>query len=108
MLAYSLLSKCILKSNLTLTRLGVFAKLYEVTKAERNKYLSLIHISNQNLAEMKEKLDNLEENQKNLQLTAINKDKYLSYHVTCLVIFLCTTHYKISGNALQVSFVNIN
>ncbi|XP_077090353.1 coiled-coil domain-containing protein 146 isoform X2 [Siphateles boraxobius] len=59
------------------SRLGVFAKLYEVTKAERNKYLSLIHISNQNLAEMEEKLANLEENHKTLQSTAINKDKLL-------------------------------
>ncbi|CAM4566038.1 unnamed protein product [Leuciscus chuanchicus] len=61
----------------THSRLGVFAKLYEVTKAERNKYLSLIYISNQNLAEMKEKLDILEENKKNLQLITINKDKLL-------------------------------
>jgi len=82
---YSLLSKCILKSNLTLTRLGVFAKLYEVTKAERKKYQSLIHISTQNLAEVAEKLAILEENHKTLQLTAINTDKYRCYHVTCPV-----------------------
>ncbi|XP_016406202.1 coiled-coil domain-containing protein 146 [Sinocyclocheilus rhinocerous] len=61
----------------TQSRLGVFAKLYEVTKGERNKYLSLIHISNQNLAEVQEKLVKLEENLKTLQLIAINKDKLL-------------------------------
>ncbi|XP_073694205.1 coiled-coil domain-containing protein 146 [Garra rufa] len=61
----------------TQSRLGVFAKLYEVTKGERNKYLSLIHISNQNLAEVQEKLAKLEENHKTLQLIAINKDKLL-------------------------------
>lgn len=61
----------------TQSRLGVFAKLYEVTKAERNKYLSLIHVSNQNLAEVQDKLADLEETLKNLQLTAINKDKLL-------------------------------
>ncbi|KAK7149548.1 hypothetical protein R3I94_009007 [Phoxinus phoxinus] len=61
----------------TQSRLGVFAQLYEVTKAERNKYLSLIHISNQNLAEMEEKLANLEENHKTLQSTAIDKDNLL-------------------------------
>ncbi|KAK2892683.1 hypothetical protein Q8A67_012671 [Cirrhinus molitorella] len=61
----------------TQSRLGVFAKLYEVTKGERNKYLSLIHISNQNLAEVQEKLAKLEENHKTLQLIAIDKDKVL-------------------------------
>lgn len=61
----------------TQSRLGVFAKLYEVTKGERNKYLSLIHISNQNLAEVQEKLAKLEDNLKTLQLIAINKDKLL-------------------------------
>ncbi|XP_056093282.1 coiled-coil domain-containing protein 146 [Rhinichthys klamathensis goyatoka] len=65
------------QSQETQSRLGVSAKLYEVTKAERNKYLSLIHISNQNLAEMTEKLAILEENNKTLQLTAINTDKKL-------------------------------
>ncbi|XP_058628697.1 coiled-coil domain-containing protein 146 isoform X2 [Onychostoma macrolepis] len=61
----------------TQSRLGVFAKLYEVTKGERNKYLSLIHSSNQNLSEVQEKLAKLEENLKTLQLIAINKDKLL-------------------------------
>ncbi|KAG1953245.1 coiled-coil domain-containing protein [Pimephales promelas] len=61
----------------TQSRLGVFAKLYEVTKAERKKYQSLIHISTQNLAEVAEKLAILEENHKTLQLTAINTDKKL-------------------------------
>ncbi|XP_043092918.1 coiled-coil domain-containing protein 146 [Puntigrus tetrazona] len=65
------------QSQETQSRLGVFAKLYEVTKGERNKYLSLIHISNQNLAEVQEKLAKLEENLKTLQLIAINKDKLL-------------------------------
>lgn len=71
---------------LTLTRLGVFAKLYEVTKGERNKYLSLIHISNQNLAEVQEKLAKLEDNLQTLQLIAINKDKYRSSHVICYTL----------------------
>ncbi len=75
---------------LTLTRLGVFAKLYEVTKGERNKYLSLIHISNQNLAEVQEKLAKLEDNLQTLQLIAINKDKYmLSHYMLYLVYLLC-------------------
>ncbi|TRZ00697.1 hypothetical protein DNTS_025543 [Danionella cerebrum] len=34
------------------SRLGVFAKLYEITKGERNKYLSLIQISDQNRTEL--------------------------------------------------------
>ncbi len=70
---------------LTLTRLGVFAKLYEVTKGERNKYLSLIHISNQNLAEVQEKLAKLEDNLQTLQLIAINKDKYM---LSCYMLYL--------------------
>ncbi|XP_073802784.1 coiled-coil domain-containing protein 146 isoform X4 [Danio rerio] len=61
----------------TQTRLGVFAKLYEVTKSKRNKYLSLIQISDQNLALVQEKLAKLEENLKTLQSTAISKDKLL-------------------------------
>ncbi|XP_067248185.1 coiled-coil domain-containing protein 146 isoform X1 [Chanodichthys erythropterus] len=61
----------------TQSRLGVFEKLYDVTKAERNKYLSLIHMSNQNLEEMQNNLANLEENLKTLQWTAIIKDKLL-------------------------------
>ncbi len=83
---------------LTLTRLGVFAKLYEVTKGERNKYLSLIHISNQNLAEVQEKLAKLEDNLQTLQLIAINKDKYmLSRYMLYLVylIFFFFTNYTI-------------
>ncbi len=83
---------------LTLTSLGVFAKLYEVTKGERNKYLSLIHISNQNLAEVQEKLAKLEDNLQTLQLIAINKDKYmLSRYMLYLVylIFFFFTNYTI-------------
>lgn len=66
----------------------MFAKLYDVTKAERNKYLSLIHMSNQNLEEMQENLANLEENLKTLQGTAINKDKYRSSRIIFQVLFL--------------------
>lgn len=81
----------------------MFSKLYEVTKGKRNKYLSLIHISNQNLAEVQEKLAKLEENLKTLQSIAINKDKYCSSHViryTVLIYFfayynLTTPHHKI-------------
>ncbi len=83
---------------LTLTSLGVFAKLYEVTKGERNKYLSLIHISNQNLAEVQEKLAKLEDNLQTLQLIAINKDKYmLSRYMLYLVYlnFFFFTNYTI-------------
>ncbi|XP_051543840.1 coiled-coil domain-containing protein 146 [Myxocyprinus asiaticus] len=61
----------------TQLRLSVLAKLYEVTKGERNKYMTLNHISNQNLAEAKEMLAKLQEDLKMLQSTAINKDKLL-------------------------------
>lgn len=37
--------------------------------------MSLIHISNQNLEEVKEKLIKLEEDHQILQTTAMNKDK---------------------------------
>lgn len=68
------------------------AKLYEVTKDERNKYMSLIQISNQNLAEVKEKRNNkLEKDLQIQQMIVINKDKYLKLlhytsnarHVVC-------------------------
>ncbi|XP_057180604.1 coiled-coil domain-containing protein 146 isoform X1 [Triplophysa rosa] len=61
----------------TKSRLNVFAKLYEVTKGERNKYMSLIQISNQNLEEVKEKLIKLEEDLQIMQPIAMNKDKIL-------------------------------
>nr|XP_055046099.1 coiled-coil domain-containing protein 146 [Misgurnus anguillicaudatus] len=61
----------------TQMRLSVFAKLYEVIKDERNKYMSLIQISQKKLAEVKVKLKEKEEELQDQQKTVINKDKML-------------------------------
>ncbi|XP_062373924.1 coiled-coil domain-containing protein 146 [Sardina pilchardus] len=59
------------------SRLGVFAKMYDIIKGERNKCVTLIQMSSQRSAEMRENLKILENELDILHTTAINKDKLL-------------------------------
>ncbi|XP_018585726.2 coiled-coil domain-containing protein 146 [Scleropages formosus] len=58
-------------------RLRVFAKLYDILKAERNKCVSLIQMASQKSAEMQEKSKILENEIEILRTTVINKEKLL-------------------------------
>ncbi|KAL2102445.1 hypothetical protein ACEWY4_001613 [Coilia grayii] len=59
------------------SRLGVFAKMYEVIKGERNKCVLLIQTVSRRLAEMKENMKILENELDILHTTAGNKDRLL-------------------------------
>ncbi|XP_030628995.1 coiled-coil domain-containing protein 146 [Chanos chanos] len=59
------------------SRLNTLAKMYDVKKSERNKFVNLIQIINQNASEKREKLKFLENNREILRTDAINKDKLL-------------------------------
>ncbi|XP_063073820.1 coiled-coil domain-containing protein 146 [Engraulis encrasicolus] len=66
------------KQNMDLQgRLGVFAKMYEVIKGERNKCVLLIQTANRRLTEMKENMKILENELDILHTTAGNKDRLL-------------------------------
>ncbi|XP_048123334.1 coiled-coil domain-containing protein 146 isoform X2 [Alosa alosa] len=59
------------------SRLGVFAKMYDIIKGERNKCVTLIQMASQRSAEIRENLKILENELDILHTTAINKDKLL-------------------------------
>jgi len=60
------------------TRLREFSKLYDVVKADRNKYVNQIQASAQALAEMKEKIKILQNEVEILRNESVAKDKALS------------------------------
>lgn len=60
------------------TRLREFSKLYDVVKADRNKYVNQIQASAQALAEMKEKIKILQNEVEILRNESVAKDKKLS------------------------------
>ncbi|XP_076153576.1 coiled-coil domain-containing protein 146 [Alosa pseudoharengus] len=59
------------------SRLGVFAKMYDIIKGERNKCVMLIQTASQRSAEIRENLKILDNELDILHTTAINKDKLL-------------------------------
>lgn len=59
-------------------RLREFSKLYDIVKADRNKYVNQIQASAQALAEMKEKIKILQNEVEILRNESVNKDKALS------------------------------
>uniref|UniRef100_A0AAZ3RX92 Coiled-coil domain containing 146 n=1 Tax=Oncorhynchus tshawytscha TaxID=74940 RepID=A0AAZ3RX92_ONCTS len=59
------------------SRLGVFAKLYDNIKGDRNKCMNLIQMASQRTAEMREKFKILDNEIEILRTNAINKEKLL-------------------------------
>ncbi|XP_029603071.1 coiled-coil domain-containing protein 146 isoform X2 [Salmo trutta] len=59
------------------SRLGVFAKLYDNIKGDRNKCVNLIQMASQRTAEMREKFKILDNEIEILRTNAINKEKLL-------------------------------
>ncbi|XP_046879129.1 coiled-coil domain-containing protein 146 [Hypomesus transpacificus] len=58
-------------------RLGVFAKLYDIIKGDRNKCVNLIQMASQRTAEMREKFKILENEMEILRTTVVIKEKLL-------------------------------
>lgn len=56
-------------------RLKEFAKMYDIIKNERNKCVSLIQISTQKAAEMREKIKILDNEMEILRTTVAQKDR---------------------------------
>ena len=62
----------------TFRRLKEFQQLYELVKGQRNKFVNLIQASSQSIAEMKEKLKILANEQEILRTETLNKEKLLT------------------------------
>merc|ERR1719197_917341 len=62
----------------TSVRLREFSKLYDIVKADRNKYVNQISASAQALSEMKEKIKILQNEVEILRAESVSKDKALS------------------------------
>ena len=63
-------------------RLKEFAKMYDIIKNERNKCVSLIQISTQKAAEMREKIKILDNEMEILRTTVAQKDRYYPVSLT--------------------------